>query len=488
MSKLRLSTLRGRALAVVLLVLVIPAVVSLASCSDPKSAGAELWYCPMHPTYTSDRPGSCPICNMDLVQQEAATAEALPPGGEGSAILYYRSPMDPTVTSPVPAEDSMGMDFVPVYANEQEPPSSRDGAAAGWATVTLAEQGVRLAGVRTEPAVRETLLRSFRTVGRVVVDERRLHRAQTRVGGWVEKLYVDFEGRPVWKGQPMLAIYSPELLATQEEYLAARVRSFRFLASSIPEVRRGADDLILAARRRLELFDVPEKFIEQLERTGRPMRSLDLLAPATGFVVDKQVISGMRVEPGMELFTVADLTRIWVEADFYESEAAYAVPGSRARLTLPYDPTFEREVRIDYVYPRLNAEARTLRVRYVLDNRDLKLKPGMYVDVEVGVALPPGIVVADSAVIDTGLRQVLFVASGDGRFEPRVVHVLARANGRALLAEGPVEAGELVAVKANFLLDSESRLRAAIQAAAAGSGAAAAPPAAPGHVHDEGRP
>jgi len=127
-------------------------------------------------------------------------------------------------------------------------------------------------------------------------------------------------------------------------------------------------------------------------------------------------------------------------------------------------------------------------VRYVLDNRDLTLKPGMYVDVEVGVALPPGIVVADSAVIDTGLRQVLFVASGDGRFEPRVVHVLARANGRALLAEGPVAAGELVAVKANFLLDSESRLRAAIQAAAAGSSAAAAPPAAPGHVHDEGRP
>jgi len=467
---------------VLALALVLPLVAACGGHDD--HAAAEVWYCPMHPTYVADRPGTCPICNMDLVLQEKTTAAAEQPAAAGEReVLYYRNPMDPTVTSPVPAKDAMGMDYVPVYADEGTA-AGAGAAAEGRAAVELTDEGLRLAGVRTEPATRERIRRTIRTVGRVVVDERRLHRAQTKIGGWVEELAVDFEGRFVRKGQPMLAIYSPELVATQEEYLAARANATRFRSSSIPEVRRGGDDLVLTARRRLELFDVPESFIERLERTAQPSRTVELVAPASGYVVDKEIVEGMRVEPGMPLFTVADLSRVWVEADFYESEARFLAIGQLATLRLAYDPTKTMAGKIDYVYPELNAETRTLRVRFDLANPGLELRPGMFVDVEQEIDLGEGTVVADSAVLDSGRRQIVFVETGAGRFEPRVVQVLWRGDGRAQLAEGGVSPGERVAVKANFLLDSESRLRGAM--AALGGGASAAAPSDPhaGHGRD----
>ncbi|MCM2316876.1 MAG: efflux RND transporter periplasmic adaptor subunit, partial [Thermoanaerobaculia bacterium] len=397
-------------------------------------------------------------------------------------VLYYRNPMDPSVTSPVPTKDSMGMEYVPVYADESAGGPSVGGATEGRASVELADEDLRLAGVRTELATLERLSRTIRTVGRVVVDERRLHRAQTKVGGWVEKLFVDYEGRFVRRGQPMITIYSPELVATQQEYLAARANATRFRASSIPEVRRGGDDLVLTARRRLQLFDVPESFIERLERTAQPSRTVELVAPASGYVVEKEVVEGMRVEPGMQLFTVADLSRVWVEADFYESEARFLEVGQAATLRLAYDPTATMAAKIDYVYPELNVEARTLRVRFDLANPGLELRLGMFVDVEQEVDLGEGTVVADSAVLDSGLRQIVFVETGPGSFEPRVVRVLWRGDGRAQLAEGGVAPGERVAVKANFLLDSESRLRGAMAALRGGSGTSAGSHA--GHGRD----
>jgi RND family efflux transporter MFP subunit len=249
-------------------------------------------------------------------------------------------------------------------------------------------------------------------------------------------------------------------LATQEEYLQAREAGRRFANSSLPEVRRGGEDLIAAARRRLELFDVPRSMISRLEETGRPQRTVTLLAPSSGYVTGKDVFEGQEVGPGMDLMTVTDLSRIWIEADFYEYESRALDIGQKVSIQLPYEPGATRSGRISFVYPFLQPESRTVRVRIELDNPGLKLKPGMYVDVTPELATPEGVVIPDSAVIDTGVRQVVFVQTAAG-FEPREVKIGSRGEGQALILTG-VREGERVAVRANFLLDSESRLRAAV--------------------------
>jgi len=505
-------------LPAILVVLVIAtaavALLTLPGCGKA-GQGAAQYHCPMHPTYISDRPGDCPICGMRLVPIETRVApttvpaytcpmhpevtsdhpgrcpkcgmELVPTGEEtpthdggaptfGEAdtghaeapgerkVLYYRSPMDPSVTSPVPAQDQMGMDFVPVYADEQ---TTTAGGVAGLATVEVSAEGLKLAGVQTAPAVRERLARSVRTVGSVVPDETRIRHVHTKITGWVEKLHVSFTGQLVKQGEPILSIYSQELVATQEELLRARETAARFAGSQLPEVRRGGEDLLKAARRRLELFDVPASFVAELERTGVVQRAVTLLAPASGYVTAKDVFEGQQVEPGMELFTITDLSRLWVEADVYEYEAAALRVGDRAAIGLPYDPTVRLDGRITFIYPTLEPSTRTLKVRFELANPSLVLKPGMFANVELSLEASDGIVIPDSAVMDTGERQVVFVRTSATTFVPRQVEVGARSQGRALVLSGLGE-GEQVVVRANFLLDSESRLRAAIASMGAG--------------------
>jgi membrane fusion protein, copper/silver efflux system len=433
------------------------------------------YHCPMHPTYVSDRPGDCPICGMRLVPVEpkrtAGETSAAPSAPTGTApgatgprrILYYRNPMDPSVTSPVPLKDPMGMDYVPVYSDEVSTAGDVDGHAA----VEVSPDELKLAGLRTTVARRGTLARTIRTVGEVKADETRISQVHTRISGWVEKLFVNSSGQAVRRGQPLLSIYSPELLATQEEFLQARESAERFAASEVPEVRRGGADLLEAARGRLMLFGVPPSFIETLEKTGRPQRTVTLEVPASGFVTTKDVFAGTRIEPGMTLFTVTDLSRVWVEGEVYEYEAPLVRPGQKARVTLAYDPAHVHLARIAYVYPYLNTDSRTLRVRFELDNPGLALKPGMYADIELDVQAAEGVVVPDASILDTGTRQIVYVRSGEGRYEPRLVKVGLRSDGLAQILSG-VKAGEAVVDRANFLLDSESRLRAAIARAPGG--------------------
>ncbi len=376
-------------------------------------------------------------------------------------ILYYRHPMNPEVTSPVPAKDDMGMNYVPVYADEAR---SAAGPTPGLATVETTVAGIQIAGVRTAPAIRERLTRTTRTVGSVLPDERRVRRVSAKIAGWVEKLYVNYTGQAVRSGDPVLAIYSPELLASQEEYLRARESAARFAASSIPEVRRGAEDLVASARRRLELFDVPPSLLATLERTGHAQRTVTLVAPGSGFVSAKQVVEGMAISPGLELFTLTDLSHVWIEAQFYENEARLLRLGQRAEVRLPYDPGHVLPAEVTFLSPTLAPESRTLPVRLELANPDGLLKPGMFVDVTSDLESAEGVTVPDDAVIDTGARRVVFVEIAPGTFEPREVAVGIRAAGRAVVVSGVAE-GERVATRANFLLDSESRLRAALQAA-----------------------
>lgn len=432
------------------------------------SPGEQAAYsCPMHPEVTSDAPGECPKCGMALEPTKGATESAPLSGGSSGEreILFYRSPMDPSITSPVPRKDDMGMDYVPVYADEVQ---SGSGGIEGLAPVTVDAQARRLAGIQSAPARRELVSQGIRAVGTVVPDETRIRVVHTKISGWIDKLYVNFTGQFVRRGQPILGIYSPELLASQEEFLRA-LEASRQLANASPEASGAAANLLQAARRRLELFDVPASFIATLERTGEPQRSVTLDAPTSGHVTAKDVFEGQKIESGMQLFTVTDLSRLWIEADVYEYEAPLVQLGQQATLTLPNDANLTLDGRVAYVYPYINPETRTLKVRFEFPNRDLVLKPAMYVDVSLRAQEQVGIVVPESAVLDSGLRKVVFVEPSPGRFEPREVRTGVRGDGKVQIVSG-VQEGELVVVRANFLLDSESRLRSALSASAERSG------------------
>ncbi len=431
---------------------------------------AARYTCGMHPWVISDKPGDCPICGMTLtrIDEQPPAPQAAEAGDDFFAdleepserrILFYRNPMDPMVTSPVPRKDEMGMDYLPVYADEVE--KARAGGPEGLVTVRVGEEGIRVAGLQTAAAVRDRISRTVRTVGIVTPDETRIRHVHTKTAGWVEKLHVSFTGQLVEKGEPILSLYSPELLASQEEFLRARETAAKFAASGSESVRRLGQELLFSARRRLELFDVPESFLTEIERTGEPRRAVTLDAPSSGFVTAKGIFEGQQVEPGTELFAVTDLSRVWIEADVYEYEASAVRVRQEAVLTLPYQAGLRLTGRVAYVYPYLNPESRTLKVRFEFQNPDLVLKPAMFADVTLALETGEGVVIPDSAVMDTGVRRVVFVEIATGTFEPREVRLGVRGNGRAQVLSGVAE-GEKVVVKANFLLDSESRLRAAL--------------------------
>lgn len=440
-----------RALPVLLLVAAVALLPPLAGCGKPSAGKAQQYYCPMHPTYVSNKPGECPICGMDLVPAEKPdSAEKKSTGGAGSG-------------------------------------PSGAGATPGYAPVVASQEGISLAGVQTVMAALGSLSRDIRTVGLVSADETRTRVIHARIDGWVEKLFVNATGQLVHRGDPLLTLYSPELLASQEEYLRTREAAARFAASELPEVRRGGEELLAAARRRLELFEVPERFIEEMERTGAARRTVTLEAPTGGFVTARGVYEGARIEPGTELFTLTDLSRVWIEAEVFEQEAAAVRVGQEARISLPYDPAAARAGRVGLIVPTLNADTRTLRVRFDLDNPDGSLKPGMYVNVSLRVEGGMGVHIPDSAILDTGERQLVFVETEAGRFEPRRVTVGQRSEGYAQILTG-VAAGERVVARAAFLLDSESRLQAALAGAGAHGSPAVAPAGAGAPADGSGAP
>jgi Cu(I)/Ag(I) efflux system membrane fusion protein len=316
--------------------------------------------------------------------------------------------------------------------------------------------GVKIVTVEMRP-----LEKVIRTVGRIDYDEKRIATVSIKVGGWIEDLYVDFTGRYVRKGEPLLTIYSPELVSTQEEYLTALEAKKSLAKSSFPEVAGSGDALVEAARRRLKLWDVTDEEIRKLEEGGKAKKTLTFYAPLSGFVLEKSVYKGMNVMPGMTLYKLADLSRVWLYADIYEYELSYIRLGQEAAIQLTALPGETFRGKAIYIYPSLDPTSRTAKVRFEFTNPRGKLKPEMFANVEIKVPLGQKLAVPEGAVIDTGLRRVAIVDKGSGYFEPREITVGAKAENYYVVIKG-LKAGERVVTSANFLIDSESKLKEAL--------------------------
>ncbi|MBK5256576.1 MAG: efflux RND transporter periplasmic adaptor subunit [Vicinamibacteria bacterium] len=374
-------------------------------------------------------------------------------------VAFYRSPMDPSIHADRPTQDSMGMDFIPVYQDEVEAPASD---VPGRAVVVIPADRRQLLGVRSEVLTKAPLSRSIRTVGRIVPDERRLHHVHTRYDGFVEHVYVDFIGKFVNRGDRLLSIYSPELFATQEEYLLALRGAGRLSGNQSDAAVRGRA-LVDAVRQRLLLWDIRPAEIEKLERDGVPRRDLDLYSDVSGYVIAKQAEHGMRVTPADSLFDIVDLSHLWVLADVYEADLSSIRLGMSAVIETPSAPGRKLRGQVTFISPTVEASTRTTKVRIEIDNPGGLLKPDMFADVSLHVDLGSVIVVPQDAVIDAGDRKLAFVDIGEGRYEPRELTLGAKATSGYVVISGLSE-GERVVVAANFLIDSESSLRAAVQA------------------------
>jgi multidrug efflux pump subunit AcrA (membrane-fusion protein) len=378
------------------------------------------------------------------------------PCSGGAEALYWKAPMDPTYVRNEPGKSPMGMDLVPVCPGE--------GEAAPAGGVKIAPELIQDMGVRTAAVERRDLTRSVRAVGRVDYDERLVEHVHTKVQGWVEKLHVEYEGEMVKRGQPLLEIYSPELVSTQEELLlAARYRDST-AESPFADVKSGGDDLFRATRRRLELWDIPDRDIERLLDSGVVRKTLTLYAPAGGVVTHLMVRNGMEVTPDENLYTVADLSRVWVYADIYEYELPWIAQGQRATAELSYMPGAKFEGRVAYVYPFLDPKTRTVRVRLEHENPDLILKPEMFTNVRIEAETRSGVlVVPEEAVIRSGRRNLVIVSLGEGRFRPQEVTLgLDSGEGWIEIRQGLRES-ERVVTSGQFLIDSESKLQEAVE-------------------------
>jgi len=329
--------------------------------------------------------------------------------------------------------------------------------------VEISPEQQQLIGVKTATVAWMPMSKVIRTVGRVEYDERGLSTINTKFEGWIEKLYIDYVGRYVKKNEPLAEIYSPELLATQQEFL--NVLKWSKTPAGEPKVdvlsemiAKDANSLLEAAKQRLKLWDITEAQIQKIEETGAPVRTLTLYSPVSGYIIQKMVVQGMRVMPGEKLFDVADLSTLWVIADVYERELPLIKIGQEARITLSYFPGKTYVSQIDYIYPSLSTETRTAKVRFTIANSNGQLKPQMFSNVEIKIHLGQWLAVPESAVLDTGQGHVAYVDTGDGYFEPRQVTLGLRAERMAQIIDG-LKAGEKVAVSANFLIDSEAQLK-----------------------------
>jgi Cu(I)/Ag(I) efflux system membrane fusion protein len=402
----------------------------------------------------------------------ASTAAAPGAPQAKGKILYWRAPMDPTEIYNHPGKSKMGMDLIPVYEGQEA------GGAGSIAVSPVVRQNMNL---RVAPVERRDLAVTIRSFGKVAYAEDREFSVNTKISGWIERLYVNTVGQTVRAGDPLLEIYSPEFVTTQEEYRLALGNAQALAGSPYPSLRENATRLVAAARERLKYWDIPDAEISRIENSGELRRTVLLRSQVGGIVTHKSVVQGDKVGPGMDLFKIADLSRVWVEASVYESELPLLRLGQKAELILDYQPgrTFAGE--IDFIYPYLDAKSQANNVRLAFANPGFVLKPGMYATVRILVpSVANALAVPSEAVLRSGTRDLVFVTRGEGEFEPREVKIGVESNDGYVQIVSGVFDGERVVVSGQFLLDSESQTREAIakmRAASEGRPAATEAPA-----------
>ncbi|MDO9241970.1 efflux RND transporter periplasmic adaptor subunit [Methylicorpusculum sp.] len=405
---------------------------------------------PMNPKVTSPIPTKDEM-GMDYlpVYADEVSQTAQPNKGR---ILYYRHPMGAADTSPVPKKDEMGMDYLPVY----------EGEAASSKLLTISPEKIQKLGVKTENVQYRDLTRSIRALGSIQVDERRLYIINAKFEGWIQRLLVNSIGQSVKRGQPLLEIYSPDLLTAQQEYLIAKQGEVS-LEQASPQALTTAQQLTLNALQRLKNWDIGTAQLQRLQERELVMETLSLQSPVNGVVMEKPAVEGMRFMPGEVLFQIADLSRVWLMVDVFEPDLEWVKLGQDVSVNIKAYPDKSFHGQVSFIFPTLNTDTRTVKVRVDMDNAQGFLKPGLYGSVELIATQQRHreLSVPDSAILDSGTRQVALVQVDDGRFEPRTVKIGHQANGFSEVLEG-LQEGDNVVTRANFLIDAESNLKSAL--------------------------
>lgn len=382
-------------------------------------------------------------------------------------LLYYRNPMGLPDTSPVPKKDSMGMDYIPVYEGDEQPEGQ----------VKISPEKVQKLGVKTEVASVRPLTRPVRVVGTVQVDERRLYTVAPRFEGWIQKLHVNATGQAVKRGEILMEVYSPELVSTQQEYLLA-LGGVRSLGEAGAEVQTGMRRLADAALQRLRNWGIPEDELQRLRKEGQARQLLTLRAPVTGVVLEKMAVQGMRFMPGDVLYRIADLSSLWLLADVFEQDLGLVHLDQAVNISVNAYPGKVFSGRVAFIYPAVNPQTRTGQARIELPNPAGLLKPAMYASVELAASQHQAevLTIPTSAVLYSGTRQMVLIDKGEGRYEPRPVELGLQGDNYVQVLKGVAE-GEQVVVSANFLIDAESNLKAALSSFGVHAGHGAAAPA-----------
>lgn len=409
------------------------------------------WHDPMHPAYRSDKPGIAPDCGMQLTP---VYADEQQPAAERK-VLYYRDPHQPGFKAENPGMNpETGNDLVPVYEGDEQ--------AMPAGTVQIAADKQQLLNVTFGTVEYSSPARTIRAAGRIQLDERRISHVHTRVEGWIDQVFADFTGKYVEKGQPLATLYSPEMLATQQEYLLALKARMQLSKSTVAGVPDNMIQLVEASRRRLELWDLSEAQIESITRTGKPVKNITIYAPASGYVMERKAFPNLQVKPDTDLYTIADLDHVWIVADVFEMDAPAVRVGVPATISAAYEPGRKVQARVTYVLPQVDPLTRTMKVRLEAANPGGRWKPDMYVDVEFALGGGPRLTVPAEAVLDSGERKTVFVDRGNGYFEPRRVEIGERFDNRIEIRSG-LKAGERIVTSGNFLIDSESQMKSAAE-------------------------
>lgn len=431
-------------------------------------AKAQKYHCPMHPTYISDKPGDCPICNMKLVPiKDEPVATLAPAKAEASAAKpgQYTCPMHPKVVSDGPGScPDCGMDLEKVPP--ADPHAGHKAAAApapvpGRIAISISPEKQQLIGLTTEQVAVRKLTQPVRSTATLEHDETKLARIAPRFAGWVRELKVNYTGQKVAKGDPLFTVYSPELFEAESEYLLAFQRVTQLQSRDDSAQAESAKRLLESARRKLSLWEIGETEIAELEQSGQARDEILVRSPAAGHVVAKNAVQGRAFMAGETLYEIADLSHLWVRAYVYESEAPLIKEGQAARVTFPYLGNRSVDSKVTFLYPHIDPQTRRAEVRLEIDNPRLDLRPQMWANVELEASFGEVLTVPASAIIDTGVRLVAFVMREDNHLEPREVTIGARSDDYYEVLSG-LNDGEKVVARALFLIDSESQLKAAI--------------------------